>query len=185
MKYDIIINKNNKIPKDLNFNIVEVASKYDLNKKFYLEEKTYKYFLKLKKDALKLGYDIEIESSFRTHDYQKKLFDNLVKEKGYEYAIKYVAKPYTSEHETGLAIDICIFKNNEYVIEHDLENLDEVKWLHKNAHKYGFILRYPKNKTDITGYNYEPWHFRYVGKKLAKHLYINNLTLEEYHINKS
>lgn len=184
MKYDILINKNNKIPKDLKLDITEIYTKYNPHKKFYLEKKAYKHFLKLKKEALKLGYDIEIESSFRTHDYQKKLFEELVESKGYEYSIKYIAMPYTSEHETGLAIDICVFKDNEYVIEHDLESLDEIKWLHKNAYKYGFILRYPKDKIDITGYNYEPWHFRYVGKKLAKYLYINNLTLEEYHMNK-
>ena len=128
---------------------------------------------------MKNNYVIEIESAYRTHHYQKKLFDELVNEKGLEYAEKYVAKPYTSDHETGLAIDFCVYRNNEYVIEHDMDNLEETKWVHDNCHKFGFILRYPKNKEEITKYNYEPWHIRYVGD-IAEYLFKNNLTLEEY-----
>lgn len=179
MNYEILINKDNKIPKNLNFKLVKIKSKYKENKDLYLEEMTYKKFLELKEDALKNGYILEIESSYRTHEYQQKLFDNLVKEKGIDYAEKYIAKPYTSEHESGLAIDFCIFKDNKYIIEHEMEDLEETKWVHENCYKYGFILRYPKDKCNITKYNYEAWHIRYIGDS-AKYLYENNLTLEEY-----
>jgi len=181
MNYEILINKENKIPNNLNPRLVEIKTKYKCKNTLFLEKMTYQNFLKLKEEALKNNYIIEIESAYRTHEYQQKLFDELVKEKGSEYAEKYIAKPYTSEHETGLAIDICIFRDNNYVIEHDLENLEEIKWLHNNCYKYGFILRYPKDKTNITKYNYEPWHIRYVGNDVALNLYKNNLTLEEYY----
>lgn len=182
MNYEILVNKNNKIPDNLNSKLVKIKTKYkEDNDNMFLEEKTYENYLNLKNDAAKNNYIIEIESAYRTHEYQQKLFDDLVKEKGLEYASKYVARPYTSEHETGLAIDVCVFRNNEYIIEHELENLEEIKWIHNNAHKYGFILRYPKDKTNITKYNYEPWHIRYVGLKLATYLYNNKITLEEYY----
>ena len=184
MDYKILINKNNKIEKDYNINLVLAKTEYVKNKDIYVEKNTYKNFLKLKKKAKKLNYNIEIESAYRTHEYQKKLFDDLKDKKGIKYASKYVAKPYTSEHETGLAIDFCIYKDNKFIIEHDLTNLIETNWIHENAHKFGFIIRYPENKTNITLYNYEPWHIRFVGKKLAKFLYKNKLTLEEYYNSK-
>ena len=88
-------------------------------------------------------------------------------------------KPGSSEHQTGLAIDICVYRDNNCYIEHDIDEMDEIKWIHQNAHKYGFILRYPSDKEDITGYNYESWHLRYVGN-IARYLYINKLTMEDY-----
>lgn len=85
-----------------------------------------------------------------------------------------MATPGESEHQTGLAIDVtnpsrCFDKTSV-----------EAQWIDNNAYKYGFILRYPENKEDVTGYNYEPWHIRYVGKDVAKKIYINSKTLEEY-----
>lgn len=180
MKYNILINRDHKIKKDFKFKLKPIMSTYK-NKKLLLEKKTRKSFLRLQKMAKKKGIIIDIVSGFRTHEYQKKLFDNLVYEKGISYATKYIAKPYESEHETGLALDFCIYKNNEFLIEHELLDLEEINWIHKNAYKYGFIIRYPKDKIHITKYNYEPWHIRYVGFLLAKHLYKHNLTLEEYH----
>ena len=91
-----------------------------------------------------------------------------------------MAIPGSSEHQTGLAFDVAFIRNNEYSLI-ALETDPEIKWLLKNAYKYGFILRYPKDKENITGYSYEPWHYRFVGIKLAKMLYKNNLTLEEYY----
>ena len=83
-----------------------------------------------------------------------------------------------SEHQTGLAVDVSdIF--GEY---DDFANTKEFEWMMDNAYKYGFILRYPKYKTDITGFKYEPWHYRYIGIDMAKYLYNNNLTLEEYYL---
>lgn len=181
MNYQILVNKTNKIPDNYKIDLKDAHSKY--KEGILVEKETLKYFRLLKEEALKNRYVIDVESGFRTHEYQQKLVDDLIKEKGSEYANKYIAKPYHSEHETGLAIDICVYDNGKYLTEHDLKHEDAVKWVHNNAHRFGFILRYTKGKEHITGYNYEPWHLRYVGISLAKHLYNNNLTLEEYYAN--
>ncbi len=177
-KYLTLVNKENKIDDDFEYNLINVYSEY---KKSYIlvDKEAYINYILLKNKLKKMNIIIDIESAYRTHEYQKKLYDRLVKEKSVEYANKYIAKPYYSEHETGLAIDISILKNNKYYIEHELLNLDELKIIHKVMYKYGFILRYPKNKEHITKYNYEPWHIRYVGK-FAKNMYERNLTLEEF-----
>ena len=137
----------------------------------------------LKKDGLKRGYEIDIVSGYRDYDYQEKIYNKLVEEKGFTYAVTRIAKPGTSEHQTSLAVDFCIYQDGKCYIEHEVEDKDATRWIHQNAHKYGFILRYPEGKEDITKYAYEPWHLRYVGH-LASHLYENNITLEEYYINK-
>ena len=127
----------------------------------------------------KNGYNIDIMSGYRDYFYQDKIYTKLLKEKGFAYAFRSVAKPGCSEHQTGLAIDICVYKDDKCYIEHELEDMDEIKWLIENSYKYGFILRYPRYMEDKTGYNYEPWHFRYVGE-LAEYLHRNNMLLEDY-----
>ena len=128
-----------------------------------------------------------IVSAYRPIDYQQTLYNNKVAfykktmQTGYEdEAAKTVARPGFSEHQTGLAIDICA---NNFSIVKSFGETENGKWLANNSWKYGFILRYPAEKTDITGIFYEPWHFRYVGKQHAKYLYENNLALEEYYDN--
>ena len=91
---------------------------------------------------------------------------------------KWVAVPGTSEHQTGLALDII--SSSYQVLDRDQENTAEQRWLMENSYKYGFILRYPSDKSEITGINYEPWHYRYVGKEAAKEIYEKGLCLEEY-----
>lgn len=178
-KFLILINKNNKIPNDFSYDLINIYSKYK-NEYITLDKTVYINYLLLKKDLKSKNIEIDVESGYRTHEYQKNLFNNLVQNKGINYAKKYIAREYYSEHETGLAIDICIFKNNKYYIEHEIKKLKDIDYIHKILHKYGFILRYPENKENITGYNYEPWHIRYVGK-FAKKIYEENLTLEEFH----
>lgn len=136
-------------------------------------------FREMADEALKLGYDIDIMSGYRDYLYQDKVYSKLLKEKGFAYTFRSVAKAGSSEHQTGLSIDICVYQENRCYIEHEIEEMDEGKWIRDNCYKYGFILRYPKGKEDITGYNYEPWHYRYVGN-IAKDLYFSGLTLEEY-----
>ena len=139
-----------------------------------LNRKLVKAFNKMKKDALKEEINLKILSGFRSFDRQKEIYNNYIKEDP-KNADNYSARPGHSEHQSGLAIDI----NNA---SDAFINSNEANWLDRNAYKYGFILRYPKNKSNITGYKYEPWHYRYVGKKLAKKLYNNGLweTMEEY-----
>ena len=139
------------------------------------------YVDKLINDAQGLGLPIIVDSGYRSYNYQQVVLDALIKEKGDE-AFKLVALPGASEHQTGLAIDFAYYENGIY--NDDVkENDKEAIWLKNNAWKYGFILRYPKGKENVTGYNFEPWHFRFVGLKLAKYLFKNDLTLEEYYRN--
>lgn len=129
--------------------------------------------------ANKAGIQLVAVSGYRSYDRQKELFDEEVKKNGKEKAIHAVAFPGQSEHQTGLAIDISSLsmKSNLTATFGDTK---EGKWVAAHAHEYGFIIRYPKGKEAITGYQYEPWHIRYVGKKAAKVIFEKDITLEEY-----
>ena len=126
-------------------------------------------------DAKKEGLNIYLSSGFRSYSTQRTLYNNYVARDGQAAADTYSARPGYSEHQTGLAFDV-----NQ--INSSFDNSNEAKWLSSNCHKYGFILRYPKGKTGETGYQYESWHFRYVGTLLAGKLYNggNWITLEDY-----
>ena len=127
-------------------------------------------------------------SAFRDYEYQKELYDNKVQrlqqEKGYsvkkarEEAGTVVAYPGTSEHQLGLALDLVDARH--VALDESQEDTDAYKWLYEHCHEYGFIVRYPNGKTDITGIIYEPWHFRYVGVEAATTIMNEQLTLEEY-----
>ena len=185
MDFAILVNKENLLPRHyIPEGLIEVheptGSKLDKTYVNRLNIEAYKAFQKMQKAAKQEGYEIFIDSSYRTYEYQEQLFNKLVAEKGMEYARKFVAMPGGSEHQTGLAIDIIFRRNGEMIEEQKAEDA-EIKWLFANAHKYGFILRYPKEKENITGFNFEPWHFRYVGTELSEKIYAAGLTLEEYH----
>ncbi len=129
-------------------------------------------------DAKLAGINLMGASGYRTHENQVNLFNTNVKNKGKEEALKYSAPPGASEHETGFAIDIV---SKDYTkLDSGFENTKAFTWLKENSHKYGFILRYPKDKVNITKYSYEPWHYRYVGTSHATKIMKNNLCLEEY-----
>ena len=175
-KIDVLVNKNNKLPEDYVPNDLETIDiKYSYENKM-LRKEAKEMFEKLSSDALALGYRIVATSAYRPYDYQKDLYDYYVKEKGQDYADLCSARPGFSEHQTGLAVDVE-GSNRSY---DDFEEAYEFEWMKENAHKYGFILRYPKGKEKITGFKYEPWHYRYVGIEMATYIYENNLTLEEY-----
>lgn len=127
--------------------------------------------------AKKESIDIVSIASYRSYEYQNNLYSYYLGEHGREYADKYYARPGHSEHNTGLAVDIS-FNDHPF---NEIEKYDGYDWIIENMHKYGFILRYPEDKTDITKYGYESWHLRYVGKEVASYLYENDLTLDEYH----
>lgn len=131
-------------------------------------------------DAKKSGFELYLLSGYRSYDYQEMLFSRKVKLVGFDKAQTVVAVPGESEHQTGLAVDISC-RSIQFGLNNKLEDTDEFAWLIDNCHKYGFILRYPKGKSDITGYIYEPWHYRYIGDiEVAKHIMDNDLTFEEY-----
>jgi D-alanyl-D-alanine carboxypeptidase len=119
-----------------------------------------------------------IGSGYRPASLQKIYFDSYASSAGIEAANQYVAYPGQSEHQTGLAVDITTVSRNCYLTECFADTSDG-QWLANNSYKYGFTLRYPKGKESITGYQYEPWHFRYVGIDLATALYESELTLDE------
>ena len=126
-------------------------------------------------DAAKLDNIILYNmSAYRDYNYQVNLYNKYIQRDGKEAADKYSARPGYSEHQSGLCSDL----NN---ISDSFDGTDEAIWLKNNAYKYGFILRFPKDKEDITGYKYEPWHYRYVGKDAAKIIYDDDITLEEYY----
>ncbi|MCM3567369.1 D-alanyl-D-alanine carboxypeptidase family protein [Neobacillus mesonae] len=118
-------------------------------------------------------------SAYRSHATQEALFQSYVKKDGYETAQTYSALPGTSEHETGLAIDVT-GGDGKCAAADCFAGSTEANWLENHAADYGFIIRYPKGKEEITGYQYEPWHLRYVGKKAAADIAGQGITLEEY-----
>ncbi len=136
---------------------------------------TIEAFNKMQAAAKVDGLNIYISSGFRSYSYQKTLYNNYVNRDGVTVADTYSARAGHSEHQSGLAFDVN-------TINDSFANTEEGKWLNDNCYKYGFILRYPNGKSDETGYQYEPWHFRYVGVELAEKLYNNGnwITVEDY-----
>ena len=132
-------------------------------------------FQLMQSDAKSIGLNIYISSGYRSYNYQENLYNNYVRRSGKEQADTYSARPGHSEHQTGTCFDLN-------TIDDSFANTEEGKWVNNNAANYGFIIRYPKGKEKITGYQYESWHLRYVGKELANKLYQNDTwqTLEEY-----
>jgi D-alanyl-D-alanine carboxypeptidase len=133
------------------------------------------------------GLDLYVVSAYRSYENQEVVFDDTVQtwlNQGYGYAQAYektkqsVAVPGGSEHAAGLALDIVSADYQE--LDDEQGDTKECQWMMENCYKYGFILRYPQDKTDITGIVYEPWHYRYVGKEAAKEIMKNNITFEEY-----
>lgn len=147
--------------------------------KSYLRKDAGQALEKMFASAKDLGIELYAVSGYRSFIRQKALLDAEIHNVGEEKAIQAVAVPGSSEHQTGLAMDIGAKSTNFYLSE-GFANTKEGIWLAENAHRFGFILRYPKGKEAITNYEYEPWHFRYVGVKAAEIIYKNKWTLEEY-----
>ena len=136
-------------------------------------------FHRLVETAAEEGIDIVMTTAYRSYEFQQILWDNYVAQKGEEEANKTSARPGESEHQTGLAVDLST-SEIDYRNSSDFADTAAGRWVAENAQKFGFILRFPEDKTDITGYSYEPWHIRYVGLTAAADIYEENLTLEEY-----
>ena len=124
------------------------------------------------------GMNIRVISAYRSYTYQENLYNNYVKSDGVEMADTYSARAGYSEHQTGLVVDVTRAYDNF----NNFENTDEYNWMLENAANYGFILRYPKDKENITTYSFEAWHYRYVGIELAKKIKASNLTFDEYYV---
>lgn len=138
---------------------------------------SYNAFIKMFNAAKKDNIKLILNSGYRSFDYQQKLYKSFAENYGEEYADDYAARPGFSEHQTGLSYDVV----SPGVAGEDFDKTKAFKWLNKNAHKYGFILRYPKDKEDYTGFKYESWHYRYVGEEYATKIKKSGLTYDEFY----
>lgn len=154
--------------------ILLVNKQYGLPKDFGgMDDTAYAALNELQAGAAIEGYSMQLISGYRSYAYQVDLYNSYVERDGQEAADRYSARPGYSEHQTGLCFDVG-------AIDNDYGTTPAGKWLASHAHEYGFIIRFPEGKEEITGYMYEPWHIRYVGKSVAAEIYQKGLTLEEY-----
>ena len=176
--YLILVNKYYAVDKEYKpASLTPLSTKYTYWGNSYLSSYAYDSYIQMIEDGRSLGYKLMDTSNLRTYSDQEHNFNRSINQNGLEWALKASAKPGHSEHETGLASDIV----KQGVSMYDFGSTKEYTWLKENAHKYGFILRYPEGKEYLTGYMYEPWHYRYVGKEAAKYIYENDIVFEEYY----
>lgn len=182
LNYSLIVNKyyyltEDYVPDDL----VAISTKYSWGSSGTqkVRKEAYDQYLKMHEAAnSEANIYLMVNSSYREYKKQDQVYNNYRVNHGEAYADKIAARPGFSEHQTGLALDIFEIKNSQQATFKDTE---AYKWLKDNSYKYGFILRYPEGKENITGYNFESWHYRYVGVDLAKKIYNSNLTFDEYY----
>ena len=172
----ILVNEDYVIPEDYEINLITLSNGQSVDERIYPD------LQKMFDDMREAGHRPFVRSGYRSSEDQQKLLrdkTNVYIDEGYsekvseKLALRWVAKPGTSEHELGIAVDI----NPYYSVTKGWGFYD---WLRDNAHKYGFVKRYPDDKVGTTGIGNEPWHYRYVGKEAAEVMYEENLCLEEY-----
>ena len=180
----ILVNPWNFVPEDYTVELVA------LNKDHQIASVAYSSLVQMLVDCENAGHQPVVCSSYRTQEYQEDLFqrkvERLLEDKDYEYteeearivAARSVAIPGTSEHQLGLAADII--DNRNWNLDESQAEMPTQQWLMENSWRFGWILRYPNEKSDITGIIYEPWHYRYVGREVAAEMYAKGLCLEEY-----
>lgn len=172
----ILVNRNSYIPDDYKVELTELSNGEKVDSRIYPE------LQEMFNDARAQGYGLFVREGYRTQEEQQQLLDEKIeayenegksKSESKKLAEQWVAIPGTSEHQLGIAVDINADTTKS-------SSDDVYSWLAENAHKYGFIKRYPSDKTDITGVINEPWHYRYVGKEAALEIYSQGMCLEEY-----
>lgn len=182
--YMILINSEHKIPEGFLDTVELVEVENPEGSRFCVEKKTYEAFLKLQADIRENhGLEIALLNSYRTLEAQQKAFDHYFYKFGLAYAEKYAARPGHSEHHTGFAIDVSFLRDGK--LTHGAQELLELDDLFRivqaKLHKYGFLLRYPRGKEEITKINYEPWHYRYIDSpEIAKEIWERGICFEEY-----
>ncbi len=157
--------------------LVEMSQEYSKGGIFLVDE-VYQAFQRLVDDAKKDGVLIRAISAYRSYSYQVDLYNRYLLKDGREVADTYSARPGFSEHQTGLCVDVDDFKHSFT----QFEKTDSFLWMQDNAYQYGFILRFPKDKENITGYSYESWHYRFVGKRVARYIQDHHITFDEYYM---
>ena len=178
----VLVNRAFLLPEDyIPAGLVRLNIDFDTtveSEKCYLRSEAATQMEKLVADAAKRHIEITGVSGYRSYVRQEAVFEESARLNGKEHADKYCALPGSSEHQTGLAMDVST-PDIGNALEESFASTKAGRWIDKNCYKYGFVVRYPKGKSKITGYKYEPWHLRYVGINKAKYLYENHLTLEE------
>ena len=169
-----LVNKYNKLPDNIVFDdLITLDKRYSNDGTKQLRSEAYDAVIDMIEAAKRENINLLVISAYRTSARQNSLFNNSVNKNGMEHALLYSAKSGHSEHQLGLAVDFN-------TTQESFEKTKEFEWLKNNAYKYGFILRYPKGKEFITGYGYEPWHYRYVGIDISTKIFKENITYEEY-----
>ena len=173
----ILVNKFNQLKENYTPEDIVTISNYYSYADNSIVKKVYEAYKNMWYAAKEEDLTLIVTSSYRDYKTQETLWNQYADRNGEKWADSVSARAGFSEHQTGLTLDIVTYNT----IMNDFENTDEFKWLQKNAHKYGFILRYPKDKEDITGYAYESWHYRYVGVDVATSIHEKNITFDEYY----
>ena len=174
----MLVNKYYALDKDFVFDdLVDVSIQHCYGKQ-KMRKEVYDQFKKMFNDAKRQDLTIIINSSYRDYDYQDGLWNRYASAHDEAWADSYAARAGHSEHQTGLTMDVTTYGVKE---QEDFENTEEFAWMQENAHKYGFILRYPKAQENITGYSYESWHYRYVGIAIATQIHEEGITFDEYY----
>jgi len=182
MNYLVLVNKENLIDEHF-INELQLSETKDVDgEPIMVEQKTFLAYLELKKYLESKNIIIGLNSAFRTLNKQQELINEYTETCGEEYALRHVAAVGASEHHTGLALDLWVKLEGEFSTEKERCLAREARYreVHKYLKYFGFVLRYPKEKENITGYAYEPWHIRYVGIEPACYMHNSNLTLEEF-----
>ena len=174
----LLVNKFNYLGSDYIPNNLELLDNNYAKSGIYLVKEAKDNIERLIDKAKNDGMNIRVISAYRSYSYQENLYNNYVKNDGVELADTYSARPGYSEHQTGLVVDVTRAFDNF----NNFENTNEYNWMLENAANYGFILRYPKDKENITTYSFEAWHYRYVGVELAQKIKASNLTFDEYYV---
>ena len=181
--YMALVNKEYPLPDNWEDTVEIVHMTNSIGDDVAVEKKAYDAYLKLKAELEKEDVHIDLDSAFRSVKEQQEIVDDFTKKYGEEYVKQYVAVPGFSEHHTGLALDLYLNINGKDIVENEDMVLETETWekIHKKLADHGFILRYLEGKEAITGYNYEPWHIRYVDSpEIAKEITEKGITLEEY-----
>lgn len=174
----MLVNKYYLLTKDyVPDDLVNVSQTYSWGSNQRVRKVAYDAFLDMWEQAKTDGFYLMISSSYRSYEEQEIVYNNY-KKQGTKYADSLAARPGASEHQTGLTLDIFSKTNSN---RQTFKDSEEAKWLLDNSYKFGFILRYPENLVNVTGYNYEAWHFRYVGKNIATYIHDNNISFDEYY----
>ena len=174
----LFVNKFNYLDSNYIPNNLELLDNSYAKSGIYLVKEAKDELEKMIMKAREDGMNIRVISAYRSYTYQENLYNNYVKSDGVEMADTYSARAGYSEHQTGLVVDVT----RAYDDFNNFENTNEYNWMLENAANYGFILRYPKDKEDITTYSFEAWHYRYVGVELAQKIKASNLTFDEYYV---